>query len=157
MDEWNEEGFFYPTLMVAYEIGDYQEDFVPLIVYENHPGIFLQLKFTRNARTNTGFKLPKANPEKEEGEEDGEKAKDEKSKDGKPASSKKDPTKKDDKEEEKKEGDDKGEKKEGDDSGPKDKEGGKDGKGKEGEKKPKLSLLQQLGKQDPAKATPMMQ
>ena len=69
MDEWNEEGFFYPTLMVAYEIADYQEDFVPIIVYENHPGIFLQLKFTRQHRQNSSFKLPKANPEKEEDED----------------------------------------------------------------------------------------
>ena len=90
MDEWNEEGFFYPTLMVAYEIADYQEDFVPIIVYENHPGIFLQLKFTRKHRTNSGFKLPKANPEKEEGEEkdkekkEGDKEKSETEKDKKP-------------------------------------------------------------------------
>jgi len=47
MDEWNQEGYFNPTLMVAYEIADTMEDFVPLIIYESHPGIFLQLKFTR--------------------------------------------------------------------------------------------------------------
>ena len=50
MDEWNEEGFFYPTLMIAYEIADTMDDFVPLVVYESHPGIFLQLKFTRMHR-----------------------------------------------------------------------------------------------------------
>jgi len=41
MDEWNEEGYFYPTLMVGFEVADCMDDLIPLILYENHPGIFL--------------------------------------------------------------------------------------------------------------------
>jgi len=50
MDEWNEEGYFYPTLMVGFEVADCMDDLIPLILYENHPGIFLQMKFARGNR-----------------------------------------------------------------------------------------------------------
>jgi len=33
MDEWNEEGFFNPTLMVAFEKAENIEDFIPLMLY----------------------------------------------------------------------------------------------------------------------------
>jgi len=37
MDFWNSKGYFYPTLMIAFEIADIMQDFTPLISYVKRP------------------------------------------------------------------------------------------------------------------------
>jgi len=34
MDEWNTEGYFYPSLMIAYEHIETMQDFIPLMIYQ---------------------------------------------------------------------------------------------------------------------------
>ena len=51
MDDWNSQGYFNPTLMIAYENAEFMEDFVPLMLYQKHPGVFLQMRFTRNMQS----------------------------------------------------------------------------------------------------------
>jgi len=41
MDNWNNEGYFHPNLMIAYESYEDPKDFIPFFVFKKNPSVFV--------------------------------------------------------------------------------------------------------------------